>query len=98
MKPNDLPETGQEKYQSLVELVVERWAEGKPPNPSPTATSGKPSGYFRLRGYLLEYLAKNGVFPSGVHMMPEGRDSLGNVEPSFPVDFDEILDGFTLPE
>lgn len=82
----------------LVEQIVERWAIGKPPNPSPAATSDKPSGYFRLTGYLLEYLASNGAFPEGVHMMPEGRDALGNPEPSFPVDFDQVLQGFPLPD
>ncbi|NTU68974.1 MAG: hypothetical protein HGB02_08855 [Chlorobiaceae bacterium] len=87
-----------DRYRLTVELIVEKWAIGKPPNPSPVATSKKPSGYFRLTNFLLEYLAANGTFPSGIHDMPEGRDTLGNLEPSFPVDFDIILKGFTLPE
>lgn len=91
------PEAAADRYQALVELIMSRWAEGKPPNPSPAATSDKPSGYFRLSGYLLEYLSDHGAFPVGVHAMPEGRDRLGNLEPSFPVDFDDILKGFTLP-
>ncbi len=89
-------EAAREAFHPLVVRIVERWAIGKPPNPSPVATSDKPSGYFRLTGYLLEYLALNGDFPEGVHMMPEGRDALGNLEPSFPVDFDRILQGFSL--
>ena len=84
-------------YRALVKQIVEKWAIGKPPNPSPAATSDKPSGYFRLTNYLLEYLADNRSFPTGIHAMPEGRDSLGNLEPSFPVDFDLILKGFDLP-
>ncbi len=86
-----------DRYRQLVERIVEQWAVGKPPNPSPAATSNKPSGYFRLTNYLLEYLATHGSFPCGVHEMPEGRDILGNLEPSFPVDFDSILEGFELP-
>jgi hypothetical protein len=85
-------------YRPFVELVVEKWAFGKPPNPSPVATSNKPSGYFRLTNYLLEYLVSHGTLPSGIHDMPEGRDLLGNPEPSFPVDFDTILEGFELPD
>ena len=87
-----------DRYQPLVVSIVETWAIGKPPNPSPVATSNKPSGYFRLTNYLLEYLVTHGTFPSGIHDMPEGKDRLGNSEPSFPVDFDSILKGFTLPE
>lgn len=100
MKPeqNSSREAATEKYRPLVEQIVEHWAIGKPPNPSPAATSTKPSGYFRLTNYLLEYLIVHGTFPSGIHAMPEGRDRQGNLEPSFPVDFDEILKGFTLPE
>jgi hypothetical protein len=86
-----------ERYRALVGQIVEKWAIGKPPNPSPAATSDKPSGYFRLTNYLLEYLADHRRFPAGIHDMPEGRDSLGNLEPSFPVDFDLILKGFDLP-
>jgi hypothetical protein len=82
-----------ESFRPLVEQIVERWAIGKPPNSSPVATSDKPSGYFRLTGYLLDYLESTGALPEGVHMMPEGRDALGNLEPSFPVDFDRILQG-----
>ena len=86
------------RYRPIVEQVVEKWAIGKPPNPSPVATSNKPSGYFRLTNYLLEYLVSHGKFPVGIHDMPEGRDILGNPEPSFPVDFDSVLEGFRLPE
>jgi hypothetical protein len=83
-------------YRSIVEAIVEKWAVGKPPNPSPAATSDKPSGYFRLTNYLVEYLVMNRELPAGVHEMPEGLDRFGNLEPSFPVDFDELLQGFTL--
>lgn len=85
-------------YRPIVELIVERWAVGKPPNPSPVATSDKPIGYFRLTNYLLEYLVMNRAFPVGVHSMPEGRDRIGNLEPSFPVDFDCVTRGFSLPK
>jgi hypothetical protein len=85
-------------YRPLVEEVVEQWAVGKPPNPSPAATSSKPSGYFRLTNWLLDYLVANGEFPKGVHMMPEGRDSFGQLEPSFPVDFDPLTSDRALPE
>ncbi|MCE1274790.1 MAG: hypothetical protein LWW75_09785 [Chlorobiales bacterium] len=87
-----------DKFRPVVEQIVEHWAIGKPPNPSPAATSDKPSGYFRLTNYLMEYLIAHGTFPSGIHAMPEGRDRLGNLEPSFPVDFDEILKGFAMPD
>lgn len=87
-----------DRYRIVVGQIVDKWAIGKPPNPSPVATSNKPSGYFRLMNFLLDYLARHGRFPSGIHDMPEGRDLLGNPEPSFPVDFDLILDGFALPE
>jgi hypothetical protein len=83
-------------YRPIVEKIVESWAVGKPPNPSPAATSNKPSGYFRLTGYLLDYLVMNGDFPKGVHMMPEGRDRFGQLEPSFPVDFDQLTGEETL--
>jgi len=86
------------RYRPLVEEVVELWAIGKPPNPSPTATSSKPSGYFRLTNWLLDYLVANGEFPKGVHMMPEGRDRFGQLEPSFPVDFDPLTSDRALPE
>jgi hypothetical protein len=85
-------------YRPIVEEIVDHWAIGKPPNPSPAATSTKPSGYFRLTNYLLDYLAANGEFPAGVHMMPEGRDRFGQLEPSFPVDFDPLTGGRALPE
>jgi hypothetical protein len=91
-------ETNTELFRPLVEQIVEHWAIGKPPNPSPAATSDKPSGYFRLTNWLLDYLVMNREFPSGIHEMPEGRDRFGNLESSFPVDFDQILDGFTLPD
>ncbi|NTU53519.1 MAG: hypothetical protein HGA97_07445 [Chlorobiaceae bacterium] len=77
-------------YLPAVEEIVERWAEGKPPNPSPAATSDKPSGYFRLTNWLLDYLVTNREFPKGVHQMPEGLDRFGTIEPSFPVDFDPL--------
>lgn len=81
------------RYRPVVEEIVERWAVGKPPNPSPAATSSKPSGYFRLTNWLLEYLVVNGEFPKGVHMMPEGRDRFGNFEPGFVVNFDPLTAG-----
>jgi hypothetical protein len=83
-------------YQPIVEEIVEHWAIGKPPNPSPAATSNKPSGYFRLTNWLLDYLVLNGEFPKGVHMMPEGRDRFGQLEPSFPVDFEPLTAGRVL--
>ncbi|MEI8186211.1 MAG: hypothetical protein WCG19_05920 [Chlorobiaceae bacterium] len=73
--------------QALVEQIVERWAFGKPL----LETTGKPSGYYRLTNYLGEYIMVNKVLPTGIHMMPEGRDRFNNVEPSFPVDFDTIV-------
>lgn len=85
-------------YRPTVEAIVETWAIGKPPNPSPFSTSNKPVGYFRFREYLLKYLITNRAFPAGVHAMPEGKDIHGNPEPSFPIDFNEILKGFSLPE
>ncbi|AOS83699.1 hypothetical protein BIU88_05775 [Chlorobaculum limnaeum] len=81
------------RYRPIVEEIVEQWAIGKPPNPSPAATSSKPSGYFRLTNWLLDYLMVHGEFPKGVHMMPEGRDRFGELEPSFPVDFDPLTEG-----
>lgn len=85
-------------YRPAVEAIVEKWAIGKPPNPSPLSTSNKPVGYFRLRDYLLKYLITNRTFPEGVHAMPEGQDILGNPEPSFPIDFNEVITGFSLPK
>lgn len=79
-------------YRPLVETIVERWATGKPPNPSPAATSNKPSGYFRLTHWLLDYLVTHQEFPTGVHQMPEGIDRFGAIEPSFPVDFDPLTE------
>jgi hypothetical protein len=96
MEPDELSQLYR-LYQAIVEAIVEQWAIGKPPNPSPLSKTNKPSGYFRLRDYLLSYLITNRTFPAGVHAMPEGRDVKGNIEPSFPVDFNEILKGFTLP-
>ena len=81
-------------YQPLVERIVEGLAAGKPP----LEATGKPSGYYRLTNYLLEYIIANGTFPVGVHAMPEGRDRQNNIEPSFPVDFDAILGNATLPD
>jgi hypothetical protein len=85
------------RFRPIVETIVEQWAVGKPPNPSPAATSSKPSGYFRLTNYLLDFLVTNGRFPEGVHMMPEGRDRFGQLEPSFPVDFEPLTAGKSLP-
>ncbi len=81
-------------YQPIVEQIVERWAAGKPPLPA----TGKPSGYYRLTNYLLEYLVAHGAFPAGVHAMPEGRDCHQNIEPSFPVDFDAVIGDVVLPD
>lgn len=98
-KNQDAPDqaTKKERYQPVVETIVERWADGKPPNPSPAATSDKPSGYFRLTWWLTDFLIEHGELPKGVHMMPEGRDRFGNIEPSFPVDFDPFTEGVELP-
>lgn len=82
------------RYSPLVTEMVERWAEGKPLN----ADSGKANGYYRLTGWLLDYLVLHGTFPKGVHAMPEGRDRFNQTEPSFPVDFDTLTEGFSLPE
>jgi hypothetical protein len=81
-------------YQPIVEQIVERWATGKPLLP----TTGKPSGYYRLTNYLHEYLLAHGVFPVGVHDMPEGRDQHNAIEPSFPVDFDVVIGDVVLPD
>ncbi|MEI7695505.1 MAG: hypothetical protein WCI64_07665 [Chlorobium sp.] len=51
-----------------------------------------------MTNYLLEYLVAYGMFPEGVHAMPEGRDRHNNVEPSFPVDFDSIIGELSLPK
>ena len=80
-------------YQPIVTHLVDRWAEGKPP----LATTGKPSGYYRLTTYLLTYLNEHNAFPTGVHNMPEGRDCHQQVEPSFPVDFDVVIGDTVLP-
>jgi len=85
-------------FQPVVEEIVERWAEGKPPNPSPAATADKPSGYFRLTNYLLDYLFSYRKFPKGVHRMPEGRDRFGTLEPGFVVNFDTIIGDSVLPK
>jgi hypothetical protein len=82
----------EERYKGIVEQIVEFWAVGKPVNPSPGSTSTKPSGYYRLTNYLFEYLCLYSAFPRGVHTIPEGRDRFNNVESSFPVDFDTIID------
>jgi hypothetical protein len=50
-----------------------------------------------LTGWLLEYLLRHDAFPVGVHPMPEGMDSEGRIEPSFPVDFDPLLGGRSFP-
>ena len=88
----------EDHYRPIVEVIVERWAIGKPPNPSPAATSSKPSGYFRLTNWLLDYLVKHGEFPKGVHMMPEGRDRFGHFEPPFVVNFDPLIVSKALPK
>ena len=82
------------EYQVIVEGIVERWAAGKPKLQS----SGKPSGYYRLTSYLLDYIRLNHALPTGIHAMPEGRDRFNNLEPSFPVDFDTITGGMVMPE
>ncbi|HHE32678.1 MAG TPA: hypothetical protein ENL07_08700 [Chlorobaculum parvum] len=82
----------------VVEEIVERWAEGKPPKPSPAATSDKPSGYFRLTNYLLDYLVRHQEFPEGAHRMPEGRDRFGTFEPGFVVNFDAVIGDSVLPK
>lgn len=69
-----------------VRQLVERWAEGRPLHPD----SGKAVGYYRLTGFLTEYLERHGEWPRGVHAMPEGIDRHGKAEPSFTVDFDAI--------
>jgi hypothetical protein len=84
-------------YQAVVERIVDGWAVGKPINQSPGSTSTKPSGYYRLTAYLLDYLILHDRFPAGVHTIPEGRDKFNNVEPSFPVDFDTIIGDARLP-
>ena len=89
-----LPAERKTFYQPIVEQIVEGWATGKPPLP----TTGKPGGYYRLTNYLLEYLVAHGVFPAGVHAMPEGRDQHNAIEPSFPVDFDVVIGDVVLPD
>ena len=81
-------------YQAIVAHIVDGWAIGKPVLQS----TGKPSGYYRLTKYLLDYLLANAAFPKGIHLMPEGRDRYNNLEPSFPVDFDSIIGDSTLPD
>lgn len=76
-------------YQPIVTELVETWATGRPPLPA----TGKPSGYYRMTAFLLEYLCSNHAFPTGIHNMPEGRDSNNKIEPSFPVDFDLLAAG-----
>lgn len=85
-------------YRPVVEEIVERWAEGKPPNPSPAATTDKPSGYFRLTGWLLDYVVKHRTLPAGAHRMPDGRDRFGYFEPAFVVNFDGIVGDSVLPK
>jgi len=94
---NDTKTGGKElkaRCMPVVTEMVDRWAEGKPLNPD----SGKANGYYRLTGWLLDYMEQHGALPNGVHAMPEGRDRLNRPEPSFPVDFDAFTEGFTLPE
>ncbi len=92
-KQQGTQETQKARYQPVVEQIVERWAFGKPP----LEATGKPSGYYRLTNYLLEYLLANGAFPKGIHAMPEGRDRNNTIEPSFPVDFDSIVGDIVFP-
>jgi hypothetical protein len=80
-------------YKPIVEEIVDRWAVGKPIN----QFSGMANGYYRLTNFLLEYLVRERAFPTGVHDMPEGRDRLNRLEPSFPVDFDVIVGETVLP-
>nr|WP_081428246.1 hypothetical protein [Chlorobium phaeobacteroides] len=80
-----------------VKKIVEIRADGKPGNQSPDSTSDKPSGYYRLTSYLKEYIIRNKTLPKGVHSIPEGRDRLNQLEPSFPVDFDDITKDIALP-
>ncbi len=78
--------TPQHTDNTLAAQIVERWAKGKPL----LATTGKPSGYYRLTNYLRDYIATHNTLPTGIHTMPEGCDSNNNIEPSFPVNFDAI--------
>lgn len=64
-------------YREQVEALVEKWAEGKPPNPAAESPTAKPSGYYRLSGWLLEYLMEHDELPSGVHAMPRGMTGRG---------------------
>jgi hypothetical protein len=92
----DNPEQKRKKvlYTSLVQQIVDGWALGKPPLQS----TGKPSGYYRLTNYLMEYILHNNILPEGIHPMPEGRDRNNNLEPSFLVDFDSIIGDISLPD
>ena len=89
-----MTESNLDFYRPVVEQIVERWAVGKPPLP----TTGKPSGYYRLTNYLLNYLVEHDAFPTGIHQMPEGRDCHQQVEPSFPVDFNVVIGETRLPK
>ncbi len=80
-------------YQATIEQIVDGWASGKPVLES----TGKPSGYYRLTNYLLQYIIAHESLPKGIHTMPEGRDSFNKLEPSFTVDFDSIIGKITLP-
>lgn len=73
----------------LLNRSSKKWAVSKLPNPSPIGTSNKSSGYFRSRDYLLRDLITK-------RTIPEGQDIGGNPEPSFPIDFSEILKGLSL--
>lgn len=81
-------------YLPVVTAMADRWAEGKILNPD----SGRANGYYRMTGWLLNYVAEHHALPKGVHEMPEGRDRHGRTEPSFAVDFDRVAEGFSLPE
>ncbi|NEX11761.1 MAG: hypothetical protein C1942_03530 [Prosthecochloris sp.] len=80
-------------YRPIVTAMVDRWSEGKPLNPD----SGKANGYYRLTAWLLDYLVLHRSMPQGLHQMPEGRDRFNRIERSFPVDFDELSRGLSLP-
>ena len=94
MQAYDSPDDLKARYLPVVTAMVDRWAEGKALNPD----SGRANGYYRMIGWLLNYVTENRELPKGIHGMPEGRDRHGRTEPSFPVDFDQVSEGFTLPE
>ena len=92
MQAYDFPDDLKARYLPVVTAMVDRWAEGKALNPD----SGRANGYYRMIGWLLNYVAEHKALPGGVHEMPEGRDRQGRAEPSFSVDFDRVCEGFSL--